>query len=59
MDELLGSVAEEATLEAQRAAAVAEGVDEAEVRRLDRLIIEAMKREVEAEGEDDADSGSV
>jgi len=57
MDDLLAAVSEEETLEAQRDAVVAEGVESAQVRRLDRLIVEAMKREVEAEGEDDVGDG--
>jgi hypothetical protein len=52
MDDLLASVSEEATLEAQREAAASRG-DRTEVRRLDGLIVEAMKRGVAAEGHDD------
>jgi hypothetical protein len=51
MDDLLASVSEETTLMAQRDAAAAQGLDSAEVHRLDGLIVEAMKREVEAEGQ--------
>jgi hypothetical protein len=53
MNDLLASVSEEATLMARRDAAAAEGLDSAEARRLGGLIVDVVKREVEAEGAGD------
>lgn len=52
-EDLLAAVSDEETLEAQRAAAIERGANPDEVRRLDRLILAAEKREAETEGEAD------
>ena len=54
-DDLLAVVSEEETLEMQRKAAVQDGADAAEIRRIDTLLVAAMRREAEAEGEADSE----
>jgi len=51
LEDIMAAVSDEETLEAQRAVAIEKGTGAEEVRRLDRLILAAEKREVEAEGE--------
>lgn len=51
LDEIMAAISAEETLEAQLEQAEEQGASAAELRRLGRLITEAMKHEVEAEGE--------
>jgi hypothetical protein len=53
MDLMMAAISEEETLEAQLEEAHDAGASSAELHRLGELVAEAMKREVEAEGEAD------
>jgi len=56
VDEMLAAISEEETLEAQLEEARQRGAPPSEARRLNGLLTGVMRREVEAEGEDEADA---